>query len=116
MARSLDEFIATLPRSERARIKARAKELVADELSLREIRQALGATQTKLSRKLRIGQHAISRLETRADMRLSSLRNYLRALGGDLELVARFPNRPAIKIEPRAQQIARSARARRRSA
>ncbi|MDX2222332.1 MAG: XRE family transcriptional regulator [Rhodospirillaceae bacterium] len=112
----MDEFIATLPRSERARIKARAAELVAEELSLRDIRRAIGQTQARLSNTLKIGQHAVSRLETRTDMRVSSLRSYVRALGGELELIARFPNLPAIRIEQAPAKSRRQQRSRKQAA
>ena len=89
MARTLNEVIAVLPAHERERIKARADELIAEEMSLRELRKAIGKTQTA----------AVSKLESRSDMYISTLRGFVKAMGGELELVARFPNRPAVRLD-----------------
>jgi DNA-binding XRE family transcriptional regulator len=98
MARTLGEFVASLPKRERRKIEARSKQLIAEEMSLRELRKAIGKTQTAVARKLGIGQEAVSKLEARGDMYLSTLRSMLEAMGGELELVARFPGRPATKL------------------
>ncbi|MGH7842223.1 MAG: helix-turn-helix domain-containing protein [Candidatus Binataceae bacterium] len=63
------------------------------EMDLRELREAAGKTQEELAAALRTVQPEISRLERRDDFRLSTLRNYVTALGGSLELVASFGNR-----------------------
>lgn len=49
MARTLNEVIASLPRPERARIEARARELIAEEMSLQELRKAVGKTRTVIA-------------------------------------------------------------------
>jgi DNA-binding transcriptional ArsR family regulator len=97
--RSLDEVIASLPAEERARIEARTQELIAEEMSLQEIRRAIGKTQASVAKRLRVGQDAVSKLETRSDMYISTLRNVLRAMGGELDLIVRFPDRPAVRLE-----------------
>jgi hypothetical protein len=73
-------------------------------LSLRELRRALRVTQTEVARRLKKGQEVISRMEQRQDMRLSTLRDYVRSLGGELELVCRFGSRAAVRLrtEPHA--------------
>ena len=96
---SLNDFIARLPASERRRIEARAKELIAEEMSLQDLRRAVGKTQTAVARRLKVGQDAVSKLETRSDMYISTLRGFLRAMGGELELIARFHDRPPVRIE-----------------
>jgi DNA-binding transcriptional regulator YiaG len=99
MVRSLDEVIASLPEAEQAKIEARAKELIAEELSLREIRKAMGKTQVAVAKRLKVGQDTVSKIETRTDMLISTLRGYLQAVGGELELVAKLPGRPPVRLE-----------------
>jgi hypothetical protein len=99
MARTLKEVVATLPANERRKIAARAKQLVAEELSLRDLRKAIGKTQTAVARQLKVGQDAVSKLEMRSDMYISTLRGFVEAMGGELELVAQFPNRPPVRLE-----------------
>lgn len=63
-----------------------------EEMALRELRKALSMTQVDLAELLHIKQAALARLETRTDMYISSLRKYIAALGGELDIIARFPN------------------------
>jgi transcriptional regulator with XRE-family HTH domain len=112
MAHALDDFIATLPKKERKLIDERARQLIAEELSLRDLRKAIGKTQTTLAKRLSIGQDAVSRLETRGDMHVSTLRNFLKAMGGELELLVRFPDLPPIRLEKLGTKPARRKRGR----
>jgi hypothetical protein len=98
-ARTLKEVVATLPAGERRRIKARAAELIAEEMSLRDLRRAIGKTQTAVARRLKVGQDAVSKLETRTDMYISTLRGFVEAVGGELELMVRFPNRRSVRLD-----------------
>lgn len=121
-----EEMLARLPEDRQAQILARAKELIAEEMSLRDLRKALGKTQVALAKKLHVKQETISRAEQRTDMLLSTLDHYLQGLGGRLRLVAEFEGRApvtlaglsAIGCEPprgrrRAAASASTARARR---
>src|SRR5688572_10059570 len=99
MSRTLNEVIADLPEGERAKIEARAREVVAEEMSLRDLRKAIGKTQTAVAKRLNVGQDAVSKIETRGDMYLSTLRDFIRAMGGELRLVAQFPDRPPVRLE-----------------
>ena len=72
-------------------VKQRAEELIAEELGLREMRRLRKITQARLSRKLKIGQEGVSRIERRTDLYLSTLRNYVEGLGGKLSMVVEFP-------------------------
>jgi transcriptional regulator with XRE-family HTH domain len=63
------------------------------------LRQAAQQTQQDLAAALGVGQDTISRLEKRSDMLLSTMRRYVEAMGGTLELVAQFPNRPPVVID-----------------
>ena len=116
MPRTLNEVIASLPQAERAMIKARARELIAEEMSLQDLRKAIGKTQTAIAKRLKVGQDAVSKLETRSDMYISTLRSVLEAMGGELELVARFPDRPPVRIQELGAAAPRRKRAKRAAA
>lgn len=95
MAKKLEHLMEQLPARRRAAIKARAGELA----TLKDLRQAVAQTQQDLAVALGVGQDTISRLEKRSDMLLSTMRRYVEAMGGTLELVAQFPNRPPVVID-----------------
>jgi DNA-binding XRE family transcriptional regulator len=95
MPRKLDDVIAALPKARQKRVQARAMELA----TLKDLRLAAQQTQEQLAATLGVGQDTISRLEKRSDMLLSTLRHYVESMGGKLELVAQFPNRPPVVIE-----------------
>lgn len=95
MAKKLDDVMVALPKERQQRIEARAMELA----TLKDLRQAAQQTQEQLAVALGVGQDTISRLEKRSDMLLSTLRHYVESMGGKLELVAQFPNRPPVVIE-----------------
>ena len=99
MPRTLDQVIAALPEGDRAKVETRARELIAEEMSLRELRKAIGKTQTEVAKRLQVGQDAVSKIETRGDMYLSTLRGFIKAMGGELKLVAQFPDRPPVHLD-----------------
>ena len=70
---------------------AEASKEVLQEMALHELRQAREKSQQELARDLHVGQPAVAKLERRADMYVSNLRRYIEALGGTLEITARFP-------------------------
>ena len=74
----------------RRRIEAIKEELL-EEMPLHELRRARSLTQQDLARSLNVNQPAVSKLEQRADMYVSSLRSYVEAMGGKLKIVAEFP-------------------------
>jgi transcriptional regulator with XRE-family HTH domain len=84
--------------AQRARVEARAKELIEEELTLRDLRQAQQLTQERMAELLGVEQENVSRLERRADLLLSTLSNYVAAMGGKLRLVAEFPNRKPVAV------------------
>ncbi|WP_249158942.1 XRE family transcriptional regulator [Bradyrhizobium jicamae] len=73
-----------------ARVAMRVSALKS-EMALHELRQARERSQEDLARELKVGQPAVAKLERRADMYVSNLRRYIEALGGSLEITARFP-------------------------
>ncbi len=99
MGRTLTEKLAEIPQPRRERIDQHAAQLISEELSLRELRRALGRTQTKMASYLRVGQDTVARYEQRSDLLLSTLRRYLEAAGGKLCLIAEFPGRPSVRLK-----------------
>lgn len=81
MAKSLNEKISELPAGRRKKIEARAAELIAEEMSLRDLRKAMSRTQVELAKVLKVGQDTVSRYEQRSDMLLSTLQSYVKAMG-----------------------------------
>ena len=96
--KELNELIKELPAERRAAVEARGEALIAEEMSLRELRKALGLTQEETARRLGVRQDNISRMEGRCDMLLSTLRGYVEAMGGSLELTVRFADRSPVSL------------------
>ena len=106
MARKFAELEAKMSAAARTRSDALYRQHLA-EMPLHELRQAKALSQVKLAESLQVNQAAISKMEHRTDMYISTLRDYIRAMGGDLEIVANFPdgsvkisNFTAIEAEP----------------
>ncbi len=89
---TLEHKMQTLSPAQRLKVETRAAELIAEEMTLRELRHARKLTQVKLARTLGVTQDSVSRLEKRSDLLLSTLRKTVEAMGGNLSLVAEFPN------------------------
>lgn len=98
MAIDLKEHMRTLPSKRRKKIERRAHELIAEEKTLRELRKASTRSQVQLARTLGVRQAAISKMERRTDMYVSSLRAFVEAMGGSLDIIATFPHKPPVKI------------------
>jgi transcriptional regulator with XRE-family HTH domain len=98
MKKTLNDHLKALPNERRQKVEARAKEILVEEMSLQELRKALEHSQKKLAEKLQVNQGEISKIEHRTDMYVSTLRDYIEAMGGTLEITASFPNSPPIKI------------------
>lgn len=98
MGSTLKEKLAILPKERQAKIEVRAAEMIAEELTLQELRTKLKLTQVQLAELLGVRQDGISRLEKRTDMLLSTLRTYIESMGGGLELVVHFPGLPPVRL------------------
>lgn len=96
--KTLKDIMNSLPAERREKIETRAEELIAEEMTLRDLRKAQYLTQERMAELLGVGQDNISRLESRTDMLLSTLRSYVSAMGGSLDLIVRFPDRPAVTL------------------
>lgn len=110
MGRTLSEAIAGLSRERREKIKERASKLIAEEMSLRDLRKAMGRTQAKVAEDLGVGQDTVSRIEQRADMLLSTIEQYVEKMGGRLTLMAEFPDRDPVRIKRFGEIIGKTAR------
>ena len=98
MTTNVDEKIKKLSPAQRRKVEARAAELIAEEMTLRELRHARKLTQVRVAKKLGITQDSVSRLEKRSDLLLSTLRKTVEAMGGNLSLVAEFPDRAPVVL------------------
>ena len=109
-----DEVLSSLPPERQKKIDARAAELIAEEFALRELWEAKQMTQEDVARKLGGRQVYVSvfRLENRAEMKLSTPREYVGAIGGMLELVVSFPKSRGVKLADLGSSPYRPARSR----
>jgi hypothetical protein len=98
MTVTLEEFMKDFTPEQRAQVAARTAELVEEELTLRDLRQAQHLTQERMAELMGVEQENVSRLERRADLLLSTLSSYVAAMGGKLRLIAEFPNRHPVAI------------------
>jgi len=94
--KNLDRIRKQLSPERRRKIKARAAEIMAEEMTRQELRRARQLTQVHIAKSLHITQDGVSRLEQRTDLLLSTLRGYVEAMGGSLSLVAEFPDRDPV--------------------
>jgi transcriptional regulator with XRE-family HTH domain len=95
---NLDRIRNEMSPERRRRVEARAAQILAEEMTLRDLRTALAKTQTSIGNKLGIGQEGISRIERRSDLLLSTLRGYVEAMGGSLSLVVEFADREPVLL------------------
>jgi len=98
MGRNLNQIVAELPPERQERIEARYQELRQEVEGLRELRLIAGKAQADIATALKIKQPSVSKIEKQADMYLSTLRSYVEAIGGELELVVKLPKRPALRL------------------
>lgn len=90
--RKFSNLVAKMPRRRQARIE-RMTEALRQEMDLAQLRQARALSQAALGEILHVEQPAVAKLEKRADMYVSTLRRFIKAMGGELEIVAKFPDR-----------------------
>ena len=90
MAQNFNKLWEKMSLERRAEIDEKVKETLI-EMPLQELRNARGLSQKMLAETLHIQQPAIAKLEKRTDMYISTLRSHIRAMGGELDVIARFP-------------------------
>jgi len=95
---NLERIRKGLNSARRKTIEARAAQLLAEEMTLQELRQARKLTQVRMAKALGITQEGVSRIEKRSDLLLSTLRKTVKAMGGNLSLVAEFPDRDPVVL------------------
>lgn len=99
MSRNLTDIIASRPADEQEAVEAQYQESKQEVESLRELRQIAGKAQVDIATALNIKQPSVSKIEGQADMYLSTLRSYVEAIGGKLELTVKLPARPLLRIQ-----------------
>lgn len=95
---NIDDKLKKRSPSQRKKVEARAAELIAEEMTLRDLRKARELTQARMAEELGITQDGVSRLEKRSDLLLSTLRKSVEAMGGSLSLIAEFPDRAPVVL------------------
>jgi transcriptional regulator with XRE-family HTH domain len=96
--KTLNQKMKGIGPARRKKVEARAATLIAEEMTLQELRQARKLTQVRIAKALGISQDGVSRLEKRSDFLLSTLRKTVEAMGGNLSLVAEFPDREPVVL------------------
>lgn len=96
--KTLDAKMTKLGAARRKKVEARAAQLIAEEMTLSDLRRAHKQTQATVAEALDVSQDQISRIEKRSDLLLSTLRKYIEGLGGTLTLTAEFPDREPISL------------------
>jgi transcriptional regulator with XRE-family HTH domain len=97
---TFDEYLRRLPKERRTRIAKRTEELWGEHMRLSDLRRSLGLSQDKVAAKTGVKQPRVSKVEQHVDsVAVGNLRSYLRALGGELEIVARFPGGRRVLID-----------------
>ncbi len=99
MAMTLRSKLATLDTSRVEGIEKEADRLYNEYLTLKQLRKAQDLTQVKLAETLGIRQSTLAQMEKRNDLMLSTLRSYVQAMGGDLQLLVSFPGKAPIAID-----------------
>ena len=108
MGLNVEDVIAGLDPAERRKVEELAAEFISEEMTLRELRKARQLTQVSVARELGVSQDAVSRMEQRSDLLLSTLRRTVEAMGGSLSLIARFPDRPPVELSGIAERESRN--------
>jgi transcriptional regulator with XRE-family HTH domain len=90
MAKPFKNLVDKMSPESRERIKKRTAQMYS-EMALQELRQAMHLTQQELADLLKMNQAAVSKLEHQSDMYVSTLRRFVAAMGGELRIVAHFP-------------------------
>ena len=98
MSTRVSDYLVQLPNDEQEEIAALTAELIKEEANLRKLRDARQRSQEQIAQRLGVQQSAVSKLERRTDMYISTLRSLVEAMGGELDIIVRFPDQPPVRI------------------
>src|SRR5215467_7561137 len=110
MGRTLEQVMADLPPERREGVERRYRELKEEIEGLRELRKLAGKAQAEVASALNVKQPSISKIEKQTDMYLSTLRSYVEAVGGELDLVVRLPPRRVMRLHRLGEVLSGSAK------
>lgn len=96
--KTLKDKLQTLPASRRRKIARRTNLLIAEEMTMRDLRKARNITQVEMAKVLGVKQEQVSRIEKRTDLHLSTLKRSIEAMGGELILTAKFPDGAPVRL------------------
>jgi transcriptional regulator with XRE-family HTH domain len=101
MGRTLDQVLGDLPKDERDRVEERTEHILAEVDTLKALRHQLNIPQAHLARSLGVSEPTVSETETKPayNLSLAALDEYVRALGGRLEVTVSLPDRPPVSLE-----------------
>jgi DNA-binding XRE family transcriptional regulator len=102
---NVNDIVRKLSPAHRKKVQGRAVEIIAEEMSLRDLRKARKLTQTRVAKTLGITQDSVSRLEKRSDLLLSTLRKTVKAMGGEVRIVAEFPDRAPVVLSELSEEV-----------
>jgi transcriptional regulator with XRE-family HTH domain len=103
--KNINQIIGGLAPARRAKIEGRARQLIGEEMAFRQLRKARRLTQVQIARALNMGQDSVSKLENRSDFLLSTLRSYIEAMGGRLNITAEFKEGTAVLFDLSSMQV-----------
>lgn len=99
MGTTLRDKLNALPEKRRNAIEVEANTLHAEYLTLKDLRKAQELTQVQLAETLGLKQPTLAQMEKNTDLMLSTLKRYVEAMGGKLNLIVEFPDRPSVRID-----------------
>ncbi len=99
MTISSEEFFKTLPKASQKKVLEKSQEEIKVYRALQGLRKSLGLTQQAVAGRMKLNQSNISQLESQSDMRLSTLREYVEALGCELEINIRMPKGETAQVD-----------------
>jgi transcriptional regulator with XRE-family HTH domain len=100
MGKSIEEIIKTFPTKRQKHIRVQADKYIQEYKTLQEVRKLMGITQNDLAKRQGVNQVNISNLENRSDMLVSTLKGYVEAMGCELEIHVKTPDKSHILIDP----------------
>jgi DNA-binding XRE family transcriptional regulator len=96
--KTLRQKLEILPAGRQKKIARRTEQLIAEEMTMRDLRKARNMTQIEMAKALGVKQEQVSRIEKRTDLHLSTLKRSVEAMGGELILTAKFPDRAPVRL------------------